>query len=36
MAGVAAEEKFIGKKIRGWGGNDYINAVNPTTKVIIN
>jgi hypothetical protein len=24
---VAAEEKFIGKKIRGWGGNDYINAV---------
>jgi hypothetical protein len=27
MAGVAAEEKFIGKKIRGWGGNDYINAV---------
>jgi hypothetical protein len=27
MAGVAAEEKLIGKKIRGWGGNDYINAV---------
>ena len=27
MAGVAAEEKIIGKKIRGWGGNDYINAV---------
>jgi len=27
MAGVAAEEKIIGKKLRGWGGNDYINAV---------
>ena len=27
MAGAAAEEKIIGKKLRGWGGNDYINAV---------
>ena len=27
MAGAAAEEKLIGKKIRGWGGNDYMNAV---------
>jgi hypothetical protein len=27
LAGVVAEEKFIGKKITGWGGNDYINAV---------
>jgi ATP-dependent Zn protease len=27
MAGVAAEEKFTGKKLRGWGGNDYMNAV---------
>jgi len=27
MAGAAAEEKFTGKKLRGWGGNDYINAV---------
>ena len=27
LAGAAAEEKLIGKKIRGWGGNDYMNAV---------
>ena len=27
MAGAAAEEKIIGKKLKGWGGNDYINAV---------
>jgi hypothetical protein len=27
MAGAATEEKIIGKKLRGWGGNDYINAV---------
>jgi hypothetical protein len=27
MAGIAAEEKLIGKKIRGWGGNDYKIAV---------
>ena len=27
MAGAVAEEKIIGKKLSGWGGNDYINAV---------
>jgi hypothetical protein len=27
MAGAVAEEKIIGNKTRGWGGNDYINAV---------
>ena len=27
MAGAVAEEKVTGKKIKGWSGNDYINAV---------